>query len=164
MSRLANPRKTLTLEEISDRMFVRGPHPRGSVGDRRARLGSLGGDLCLRREDRLVRQRRRAREIRKAIRAWASAVLSTENFPYPQYQHYCTNFRIRVDGDAASCRHLQIIPISVVSPGGGRQIAFSGIWFEDELVRTAEGWKIRARKEFRAWQHNFPATFEVPKA
>src|SRR4029453_3431779 len=44
--------------------------------------------------------------------AWAEPVLSTENFPYPQYQHYCTNFRIRVDGDRASSRHLQIIPIS----------------------------------------------------
>ncbi len=100
----------------------------------------------------------------KVIRAWASAVLSEANFPYPQYQHYCTNFRIRVSGDSATSRHLQIIPISVLSPGGGRQIAFSGIWFEDELVRSPDGWKIAARQEFRAWQHNFPATFEVPKA
>ena len=100
----------------------------------------------------------------KAIRAWASSVLSEANFPYPQYQHYCTNFRIRVDGDRATSRHLQIIPISVPSPGGGRQIAFSGIWFEDELVREPDGWKISARREFRAWQHNFPATFEVPES
>lgn len=100
----------------------------------------------------------------REIRAWASSVLSEANFPYPQYQHYCTNFRIRVDGDRATSRHLQIIPISVVSPGGGRQIAFSGIWFEDELVRGADGWRIAARREFRAWQHNFPAAFEVPKA
>ena len=42
--------------------------------------------------------------------------------------------------------------------------ASGGIWFDDELVRTAEGWKIDARTETRAWQHNFPATFEVPKA
>lgn len=100
----------------------------------------------------------------KEIRAWASAVLSRENFPYPQYQHYCTNFRIRVNGDTATSRHLQIIPISVPSPGGGRQIAFSGIWFEDELVREDDGWRISARQEFRAWQHNFPAAFEVPQA
>lgn len=99
----------------------------------------------------------------KTVRAWASSVLSEENFPYPQYQHYCTNFRIRLAGDRATCRHLQIIPISVPAPGGGRQIAFSGIWFDDEVVRTDSGWKIAARTESRAWQHNFPASFAVPE-
>ena len=43
-------------------------------------------------------------------------------------------------------------------------MAFSGIWFDDELVRTDEGWKIDKRTESRAWQHNFPATFAVPEA
>jgi hypothetical protein len=99
----------------------------------------------------------------KTVRAWAEPVLSVENFPYPQYQHYCTNFRIRVDGDRATSRHLQIIPISVPSPDGGRQIAFSGIWFDDELVRTPEGWRIRERHEQLTWNHNFPSAFEVPQ-
>ena len=99
----------------------------------------------------------------KQVRAWAEPVLSTANFPYPQYQHYCTNFTIRVNGDEATSRHLQIIPISIASPGGGRQIAFSGIWFDDKLVRTPDGWKIRERHEFLAWKHNFPETYEVPE-
>ncbi len=99
----------------------------------------------------------------KEVRAWAASVLSTANFPYPQYQHYCTNFRIRVNGDRASSRHLQLIPISVPSPGGGRQIAFCGIWFDDELVRSEAGWKICERRETLAWRHNFPEAFEVPE-
>jgi hypothetical protein len=99
----------------------------------------------------------------REVRAWAESVLSTANFPYPQYQHYCTNFRIRLGGDRASSRHLQIIPISVESPGGGRQIAFSGIWFDDGLVRTREGWRICERREQLAWRHNFPESFEVPE-
>jgi hypothetical protein len=41
----------------------------------------------------------------------------------------------------------EVIPISVRSPGGGRQIAFSGIWFDDVLVRTESGWKICERRE-----------------
>lgn len=105
---------------------------------------------------------RGARGNPREVRAWAASVLSTENFPYPLYQHYCTNFQIRVGGDVATSRHLQIIPISVPSPGGGRQMAFSGIWFDDELVRTAAGWRIRARREQLAWSHNFPAAFRVP--
>jgi hypothetical protein len=96
------------------------------------------------------------------VRAWAQGVLSVENFPYPAYQHYCTNFQIRVRGDRASSRHLQIIPISVPSPDGGRQIAFSGIWFDDELVRTDAGWRIAKRREQLTWNHNFPAAFQVP--
>jgi hypothetical protein len=98
----------------------------------------------------------------REVRAWAESVLSTANFPYPQYQHYCTNFQIRVEGDRATARHLQIIPISVPAAGGGRQIAFSGIWFDDELVRAGSGWRIRARREGLAWSHNFPDSFQVP--
>jgi hypothetical protein len=98
----------------------------------------------------------------REVRAWAEPVLCTENFPYPQYQHYCTNFQIRVSGDRATSRHLQIIPISVPTPGGGRQIAFSGIWFDDALVRTEGGWRICERHERLAWNHNFPDAYEVP--
>ena len=98
----------------------------------------------------------------KQVRAWAEPVLSTENFPYPQYQHYCTNFQIRVTGDTATSRHLQIIPISVAAADGNRQIAFSGIWFDDEFVRTKDGWKISNRTEQLTWNHNFPEAFEVP--
>lgn len=155
------PRRTLSLEEISDRMFIQDLvlEEAGAIDERDwdrweatyvpdAKIDWSGNGG--------------AKGDPKAVRAWASSVLSEANFPYPQYQHYCTNFRIRVDGDTATCRHLQIIPISVLAPGGGRQIAFSGIWFDDELVRRADGWKIAARKESRAWQHNFPPTFSVP--
>jgi len=163
MANQSGGRRTLSLEEISDRMFIE-----DLVIEEAAAIDERDWDCW---EAVYTRDAKidwsgngGAKGDPKAVRAWASSVLSEENFPYPQYQHYCTNFRIRVNGDAATCRHLQIIPISVVSPGGGRQIAFSGIWFDDELVRTAEGWKIAARKETRAWQHNFPSTFEVPKA
>lgn len=155
-------RRTLSLEEISDRMFIE-----DLILEEAAAIDERDWDAW---EAAYVPDARidwsgngGAKGDPKAVRAWASAVLSEANFPYPQYQHYCTNFRIRLKGDEASCRHLQIIPISVVSPGGGRQIAFSGIWFDDDLVRTADGWRIAARKESRAWQHNFPAAFAVPE-
>ena len=163
MSSRAGARKTLSLEELSDRMLIQ-----DLIIEEAAAIDERDWD---RWEDAYVADAKidwsgngGAKGDPKAVRAWASAVLSEANFPYPQYQHYCTNFRIRLKGDTATCRHLQIIPISVASPGGGRQIAFSGIWFDDELVRSPGGWKISARKESRAWQHNFPATFEVPKA
>ena len=96
-----------------------------------------------------------------AVRAWAAPLFA--NFPYPQYQHLTGNFQVRVTGDAATCRHMQYIAISLPSPGGGRQIGFSGIWFEDRLVRTADGWKIESRYERQAWRHNFPEHYRVPE-
>ena len=163
MSDTKSTRRRLSLEEMSDRFLIQ-----DLITEEAAAIDERDWD---RWEDTYVADAKidwsgngGAKGDPKGIRAWASSVLSEANFPYPQYQHYCTNFRIRVDGDTATSRHLQIIPISVVSPGGGRQIAFSGIWFEDELVRTSDGWRISARREFRAWQHNFPATFAVPTA
>ena len=163
MSDTKSTRRRLSLEEMSDRFLIQ-----DLITEEAAAIDERDWD---RWEETYVADAKidwsgngGAKGDPKVIRAWASSVLSEANFPYPQYQHYCTNFRIRVDGDTATCRHLQIIPISVVSPGGGRQIAFSGIWFEDQRVRTSDGWRISARREFRAWQHNFPATFAVPTA
>jgi len=162
MSDQPGSRRSLTLEEISDRLLIQDLLLEEAAAiderdwdrweaaytpDARIDWSGNGG----------------AKGDPKQVRAWAASVLSTENFPYPQYQHYCTNFRIRVNGDRASSRHLQIIPISVASHGGGRQIAFCGIWFDDELVRTREAWKIRERRESLAWRHNFPEGFEVPE-
>ena len=96
-----------------------------------------------------------------AVRAWAAPLFAT--FPYPQYQHLTGNFQIRVTGDDAACRHMQYIAISLPSPGGGRQIGFSGIWFEDRLVRVGDGWKIESRYERQAWRHNFPEHYRVPE-
>jgi hypothetical protein len=92
--------------------------------------------------------------------AWLAKVC--ENFPVPAYQHFITNIEIRIAGDRAEARELQLIPISLASPGGGRQIAFSGIWFEDELVRVGKEWKIAKRTERLAFRHNFPDAYQTP--
>jgi hypothetical protein len=98
----------------------------------------------------------------REIRAWAEPIFKT--FPYPQYQHLTGNYQIEVDGDRAACRHMQYIAISLPSPSGeGRQIGFSGIWFEDKLVRTADGWLINDRYERQAWRHNFPPAYKPPE-
>jgi hypothetical protein len=161
MSEEAGSRQALTLQQISDRLLIQDLLVEEAAAiderdwdrweavytaDARIDWSGNGG----------------AKGDPKAVRAWAESVLSTANFPYPQYQHYCTNFQIRLSSDRASSRHLQIIPISVPSPDGGRQIAFCGIWFDDELVRSEAGWRICERRERLAWRHNFPEAFEVP--
>jgi len=101
------------------------------------------------------------RDRRDAAGAWLASVC--ENFPQPAYQHFVTNIEIQIDGDSAQTRQLQLIPISLASPGGGRQIAFSGIWFEDILRRVESVWKIATRVEKLAWRHNFPPEYATPE-
>ena len=98
---------------------------------------------------------------RDEVGAWFIKVC--ENFPVPAYQHFITNIEITLNGDRAETRELQLIPISLASPGGGRQIAFSGIWFEDEMVRVGKDWKIVKRTERLAFRHNFPEAYETPE-
>lgn len=93
--------------------------------------------------------------------AWLSRICET--LPFPAYQHLCTNIEITLRGDAAEARTTQLIPISLPSPAGGRQIAFSGIWFDDAVVRIDGAWKIAARVEHQAWRHNFPAAYQTPE-
>lgn len=161
MSDRSTSAQSLSLQQISDRLLIQ-----DLLVEEAAAIDERDWDRweAVYTEDARIdwSGNRGAQGDPKQVRAWAEPVLSPANFPYPQYQHYCTNFQIRVGGDLATSRHLQIIPISVPSPGGGRQIAFSGIWFDDELVRTATGWRICKRREQLAWSHNFPASFEVP--
>ena len=94
------------------------------------------------------------------VRRYAEGVLDT--FPYPAYQHLCSNLVIRIDGDVASCRSMQYIAVPLPDASGTRQMSFQGIWFEDRLRRTADGWRIFERIERLAWRHNFPEGYVIP--
>lgn len=157
------PKLSLSMQEISDRLLIQ-----DLMICEASAIDERDWDLweSVFTEDALIdwSDNGGAKGNPKEVRAWASVVLSTENFPYPQYQHMSTNYQIVVDGDRATCKQMQLIPISVPNVQGGRQIGFSGIWFEDKLVRTAEGWKIYDRREKLAWRHNFPDQYVVPDA
>jgi hypothetical protein len=40
-------------------------------------------------------------------------------------------------------------------------VFFCGLWYVDELVRTAQGWRIRERVEEKCYFHNVPSDFAV---
>lgn len=163
MTSIRLPKLSLSMQEISDRLLIQ-----DLMICEASAIDERDWDLweAVFTEEALIdwSENGGAKGNPKEVRAWASKVLSTENFPYPQYQHLSTNYQIVIEGDRATCKQMQMIPISVPSPKGGRQIGFSGIWFEDELVRTVEGWRICKRYEKLAWRHNFPDQYEVPEA
>lgn len=74
------------------------------------------------------------------VKAWLKDVLPN----FPAYYHMLGNVDIRVTGDTGSSRAICFNPMVM---GGEGQIYFVGIWYVDEFVRTADGWRMSKRVE-----------------
>ncbi len=75
------------------------------------------------------------------VKAWLKEVLPN----FPAYYHMLGNFDVRIDGDNASSRTICFNPM--VFNAEEKQILFVGIWYVDEFIRTAEGWRMSKRVE-----------------
>ena len=75
------------------------------------------------------------------VKAWLSEVLPN----FPAYAHMLGNVDVRIDGDTATSRTLCFNPM--VLGGAEGQVLFCGLWYDDEFVRTAEGWRMTKRVE-----------------
>ena len=73
-------------------------------------------------------------------------------------QHTISTTLIEFDGDdqARARSAAQVMMISGPEAGPD-QVLFIGLWYQDRLVRTAQGWCIRERVQERSWMHNLPA-------
>lgn len=73
-------------------------------------------------------------------------------------QHTISTTLIEFDGDdqARARSAAQVMMISGPEAGPD-QVLFIGLWYQDRLVRTAQGWRIRERMQERSWMHNLPA-------
>jgi hypothetical protein len=75
------------------------------------------------------------------VKAWLKEILPN----FPAYYHMLGNFNVHVDGDNASSRTICFNPM--VFNAEQKQILFVGIWYVDEFVRTADGWRMNKRVE-----------------
>jgi hypothetical protein len=75
---------------------------------------------------------------------------------FPAYQHLVANSEVTLTGDTASGRTMLFNPMGFASPKGGVRVAFIGLWYHDEFVRTDAGWRFSSRYEELSWRHNFP--------
>jgi SnoaL-like domain len=80
------------------------------------------------------------------VKQWLSQVLPN----FPLYAHMLGNFSVRVDGDTASSRVICFNPM--VLAGDTDKILFCGLWYDDEFVRTPEGWRMTRRVESKCFQ------------
>lgn len=56
-------------------------------------------------------------------------------------QHMLTNFKVTINGDTAQVRSLCFNPLELPNKGV-LEVAIWGIWYNDNLIRTAQGWRI----------------------
>jgi hypothetical protein len=84
------------------------------------------------------------------VKKWLSEVLPT----FPVYAHMLGNFSVRVDGDTASARVICFNPMVLPSDPAKKQdqVLFCGLWYDDEFVRTPEGWRMTRRVETKTFQ------------
>ncbi|GAS95196.1 hypothetical protein RMCC_2162 [Mycolicibacterium canariasense] len=79
------------------------------------------------------------------VKAWLAQVLPN----FPAYAHMLGNVDIRLAGDTATSRTLCFNPM--VLGGEQQQVLFCGLWYEDEFVRTGEGWRMSRRVEVKCF-------------
>ena len=70
--------------------------------------------------------------------------------------------KLDIDGDRARARTILFNPMVHRDDAGQDSTFFIGLWYRDELVRTAQGWRISARHEDMAWSHAVPPMPPVP--
>lgn len=93
------------------------------------------------------------------VKEWLAQVLPN----FPAYAHMLGNFDVTITGDTAKSRTICFNPM--VLPTGASeatgqgsaeadaqpQVLFCGLWYEDEFVRTAEGWRMTRRVETKCF-------------
>ncbi len=76
------------------------------------------------------------------VKEWLAEVLPN----FPAFSHLIGNFDIRLAGDTATGRTMCLNPMQLSDDG---QILFCALWYHDDFVRTAEGWRVTSRVEVK---------------
>lgn len=81
------------------------------------------------------------------IRAWLAKMLS----PFPVTQHLMANSDVALAGDTATARTMVLNPQGAATREGPLHWFFVGARYDDDLVRTPDGWRISRRVETTLW-------------
>jgi len=81
------------------------------------------------------------------VKAWLAQIMPT----FPMTQHLVANRVIVVQGDTATCRSYLFNPMGLPDDANGLLLFFEGGYYNDTLVHTPEGWRIRERIEESAY-------------
>jgi len=81
------------------------------------------------------------------VRGWLEKVMSA----FPVTQHLMANTDITLDGDRARVRTMVTNPQGAATREGPLHFFYVGGRYDDEFVRTPDGWKIANRVETTLW-------------
>lgn len=91
----------------------------------------------------------------KGSRAETKAYLAQAMPAFSAFQHLSTTTKLDITGDTAKARTILFNPM-VMQHEGEERVFFIGLWYCDDLVRTADGWRIAHRREQKCWSFNAP--------
>lgn len=77
------------------------------------------------------------------VRAWLEKTLVM----FPMTQHVVCNRVVKLDGDSGTARSVFYNPMGLPQGDNGHILFFDGGYYNDKLVRTADGWRISERIE-----------------
>jgi hypothetical protein len=72
------------------------------------------------------------------------------------FQHMVATSKLKIDGDTAEGRTICHNPMVLDKGNGQTHVFFCGLWYRDQFVRTADGWRISSRHEEKCYFHNVP--------
>jgi len=75
---------------------------------------------------------------------------------FASFQHLNSNLQFSVTGDTATGRVMCFNPMELELEGGEIHSFMLGLWYNDEYVRTPQGWRIAKRSEEKSWMLNEP--------
>lgn len=93
------------------------------------------------------------------VKAWLADTLKW----FPHYYHLVSNLQLSIDGDTAHSRIVCFNPMIMQPQGGKKTTMFFGLWYLDDLIRTAEGWRIARRVEEKCFDYGLPAGLNAGK-
>jgi 3-phenylpropionate/cinnamic acid dioxygenase small subunit len=94
------------------------------------------------------------------VRKWLERALS----PFPMTVHYITNSVVTLEGDKARAKTAVLNPMGFANPDKSLHLFTVGAYYVDELVRTAQGWRIAKRTEEQAFlDGSLPAALQIPR-
>lgn len=73
---------------------------------------------------------------------------------FPNTQHLNANIQLKISGDRATGRLMCYNPQEFKTKAGKIDVFVCGLWYVDEYVRTARGWRIQNRVEERCYVAN----------
>ena len=91
------------------------------------------------------------------VKEWLQKALA----PFPNYYHMLGNLSLAVEGDKARSKVICFNPMKIQLPGGKAQVMFVGIWYLDEWLRTAQGWRMTQRVEEKCFDFNVPGGLDA---